>query len=821
MKLFRILILVCVFFSFLSCSKETTSNNDIPTYEETGVIDEGGGIVHITDEQNILNGTYVNIPEGALENSVEITISQIEDFTFIDTMAIVVDFAPSGTQFTDLVEIGIPCPEGINPETLQIYTYNEDKQYWETIPIYDYNPETNIAITKITHFSWYVVGEFGSFYNIELYKVDSNRLAMYIQSPILQDIGVNAATTIATGRFNMQEIFEYVSIHQFYAWHKIYITEDTWFFPEEYQFEWHYYGGDEPTGFSFKPTIVKMDDGEIYRHSNWVNNNDNLVQDFFRGEAYVFISDPLPTNEDLRLELVHYYSSSSDPAYSDDFIHRYTENYGFTIKDISLNDLSQLPTSIDYNQNGITNTFDPEQGNQPPNPPSNPNPSDNATSVSIDTDLSWDCTDPEGNDLTYDVYFGTSPNPPLENSGQSGNIFDLNDLSYDIENETTYYWKIKAHDNHDNSTSGDIWGFTTAGSGSQPPNPPSNPLPPHNATSVSINTDLSWECTDPNGDPLTFDVYFGTSSNPPLLEQDLTQSSYDLTELDPEETYYWKIMAHDDHSNFTIGDIWNFSTSESIPPTEMIFVQGGTYEMGDHYYEGDSDELPVHTVTLSDFYIGECEVTQSEYEAVMGNNPASLLGVGDNYPVYYVSWYDAVTFCNSKSQQEGLTPCYNLNDWSCNYSTNGYRLPTEAEWEYAARGGVNWTDDFRYSGCHEYIDFPNYAWYIINAGGQTNPVGTKLPNQLMIYDLSGNVWEWCNDWYSSDSINPPNYYQTCYTQGTVDNPTGPTNGSYRVIRSGGFDHLHPSCRSASRLYASSGYIGGSGYTCGFRIVRAL
>ncbi len=121
--------------------------------------------------------------------------------------------------------------------------------------------------------------------------------------------------------------------------------------------------------------------------------------------------------------------------------------------------------------------------------------------------------------------------------------------------------------------------------------------------------------------------------------------------------------------------------------SEIIFVQGGTFEMGDHYNEGYYDELPVHSVTLDDFFIGNYEVFQAEYEAVVGTNPSYF--IGDDLPVEQVSWYDAVTFCNLKSQQEGLTPCYNLDDWSCDFSANGYRLPTEAEWEYAARGGAN------------------------------------------------------------------------------------------------------------------------------------
>jgi len=241
-------------------------------------------------------------------------------------------------------------------------------------------------------------------------------------------------------------------------------------------------------------------------------------------------------------------------------------------------------------------------------------------------------------------------------------------------------------------------------------------------------------------------------------------------------------------------------------PAGMIFVLGGTFDMGDHYNEGNPDELPVHSVTLNHFFIGECEVTQAEYEVVVGSNPAHNYGVGDDYPVYYVSWYNAVTFCNLKSQQEGLTPCYNLTNWSCNFTADGYRLPTEAEWEYAARGGVNWTDDYRYSGCHEASDLPNYAWVSSNSNMQTQLVGTKLPNQLDIFDMTGNVWEWCNDWYGN----------SYYSSSPTNNPTGPSTGSSLVLRGGSWNGYDGIFRVANRYKSNPDYISTS---YGLRLVR--
>ena len=282
------------------------------------------------------------------------------------------------------------------------------------------------------------------------------------------------------------------------------------------------------------------------------------------------------------------------------------------------------------------------------------------------------------------------------------------------------------------------------------------------------------------------------------------------------ETYKYKVQAY--FSTYTS----NFTSAISYTPhpAGMIFVQGGTFEMGDHYGEGSSDELPAHDVTIDAFFIDEFEVTHTEFIEFLNDfgvssngsyNGTELIDMddsdcaidyndifyfgGSNYasstdcPVIEITWYGAVVFCNWKSQQEDLTPCYNLSDWICDFNANGYRLPTEAEWEYAARGGVNWTDDYRYSGCHNVSDLPNYAWISSNSNNQTHPVGTKLPNQLEIHDMSGNVWEWCNDWYDS----------SYYSSSPANNPTGPPTGTSLVLRGGSWHfNVVYYCRVADR-----------------------
>jgi len=196
----------------------------------------------------------------------------------------------------------------------------------------------------------------------------------------------------------------------------------------------------------------------------------------------------------------------------------------------------------------------------------------------------------------------------------------------------------------------------------------------------------------------------------------------------------------------------------------MVRVTGGTFQMGSNDSEADSDEQPVHSVTLSGYSIGETEVTQALWEAVMGNNPSKFKGA--DLPVERVSWDDCQDFIRELNRQTG----------------QNFRLPTEAEWEFAARGG-NRSTGAKYAGSDA---ISTVAWYADNSGRQTHPVKGKSPNELGLYDMSGNVWEWCQDWYGS------------YSSGSQTNPKGAASGSIRVYRGGCWYYYAWGCRVASR-----------------------
>jgi formylglycine-generating enzyme required for sulfatase activity len=235
----------------------------------------------------------------------------------------------------------------------------------------------------------------------------------------------------------------------------------------------------------------------------------------------------------------------------------------------------------------------------------------------------------------------------------------------------------------------------------------------------------------------------------------------------------------------------------------MVLIPAGEFLMGDD--RGEDDEKPAHRVRLSAFTMDVCEVTQQSYQSLMGKNPAKFQG--PDHPVERISWFSAIQYCNMRSLREGLNPCYNTDTLQCDFQADGYRLPTEAEWEYACRSG----GATRWSCGDDAAQLVKCAWMKDNANKTTHPVKEKSPNAWGLYDMHGNVAEWCNDFYSEDYS----------SQGESSDPRGPQSGEERVLRGGSWLSSEEACRSAARAGQAPGFADTCfGYEAyGFRCVR--
>lgn len=253
--------------------------------------------------------------------------------------------------------------------------------------------------------------------------------------------------------------------------------------------------------------------------------------------------------------------------------------------------------------------------------------------------------------------------------------------------------------------------------------------------------------------------------------------------------------------------------TETIRGIKMVTLPAGSFMMGHEYVNNPAnpnkfypDEQPVHKVNLTSFQIGATEITQEQYSAVMGQNP-SLFTKGDTYPVTNVPADSAVVFCNKLSALTGLQPCYDEKTKICDFTKNGFRLPTEAEWEYACRAGSS----TNYANGDKIADLDKMGWYLKNSDGKIHPSAQKQPNKWGIYDMHGNVWEICYDGF--DEVKD---YGT-YPSGEVKNPIGSEKFNMRITRGGGFFSEATECTSSVR---GKFWTGGGCRYLGFRVARS-
>lgn len=285
-----------------------------------------------------------------------------------------------------------------------------------------------------------------------------------------------------------------------------------------------------------------------------------------------------------------------------------------------------------------------------------------------------------------------------------------------------------------------------------------------------------------------------------------------------------------------------FRITASDPPPVLdgfALIPAGSFQMGDSFSEGGTAERPVHSVQVSAFFMGKYEVTKALWDEVRtwgAVNGYTDLPVGDgkavNHPVHSISWYAMVKWCNARSQKEGLTPCYTVSGVTyrtgssdavvCGWAASGYRLPSEAEWEKAARGGLSgqrfpWGATITHSQAN-YYSSSSYGYdtsptrdyhptYATGSTPYTSPVGSFGANGYGLHDMVGNVWEWCWDWYGG----------SYYASSPASDPRGPSSGPFRVGRGGSWDYDADSCRAASRSGGTPGYASDD---VGFRLARS-
>lgn len=452
--------------------------------------------------------------------------------------------------------------------------------------------------------------------------------------------------------------------------------------------------------------------------------------------------------------------------------------------------------------------------NTPSTPPVLLDPTDGSTDLLFtDINFRWKASEDEnGDDLTYTVYYKVEGAADWEKVDK----IKTTTLKKELKANTKYLWKVSVFDGYTVVESDDVFSFTTRVNSD-----PSHPVmisPKRDEANLGKLVKFEWLASvDPDGETPWYHLYITDRYLNPVFDIELHgTASYEMNTLEYNKEYKWYVIAHDNNggrSGKVYYPVWPFRLKDlaDLSTDDLIYVEGGDFDMGD--IDGDSDADDVRNVTISDFYIGKYEVTHKEFIEFLKSVPSGSVGDyikidnkdcaiatdlsfkgsryadSENDPVMLVTYEGATKYCEWKSTKDGCT----------------YRLPTEAEWEYAARGGRR-NKDREYAGSD---NAGEVAWTSENAGDKLHVVGTKNSNELLIHDMSGNVWEWCLDWYGSDYYSSP---------GSDYDPEGPANGVNRVIRGGSWlDN-----KEESVVYNRSNNnprVGG--VNLGFRIVRVI
>ncbi len=444
--------------------------------------------------------------------------------------------------------------------------------------------------------------------------------------------------------------------------------------------------------------------------------------------------------------------------------------------------------------------------NQSTSSPVQGSPANGATILQTSVALGWGTVNGA---LSYGVQVSTVSTFATTVYSQLG-LTPSTDTIGGLVNGTTYYWEVNGTTAGGTSAWSGVWSFTVVINQTSPPAAPTTSVPSNGAINQPTSIILSWG-SGSNATSYSIRVSTGAAFATTIVyQQGLTVPTIIINGLSDSATYYWQVTASNNVGSSSWSGVWSFSTTV-IPLPPMVILVAATFQMGSSDAVYDSGAQPAHLVTLSSsYYMDQTEVTQASFQQFMGFNPSGF-GPGPNLPVETVTWFDAVLYCNARSKAAGYdsvysytskttsgNSCTGLAGLAIDYTQHGFRLPTEAEWEYACRGGT--TTAYYWGNDSSLVTLSQYAWDTANSGGTTQTVGTKLPNAFGLYDMSGNVWEWCNDWYGD------------YGPAQQIDPTGPASGSHRVLRAGSWWDNAKFERSAFRfsdvpslLYSNYGF----------------
>jgi uncharacterized protein (TIGR02145 family) len=580
------LVLVAVLFLLTTCKKGQdvatpvdkpvvkNPSKDYMEYINQGKIGLGGGKIQVTDPKSPILNAFVDIPAGALksETTISITVANGRYKFENDSTKIFVELSPSGILFDSPIKIGIPYKSTEVADNFNVYFYDESNSLWKPLPTVSVDSQKKIVIAETNHFTTVTDAKSGVTWDLDIFKNGSKVYGKaWVISPLFK-FPTNLLSLQSSGISNIGGLINR-NPFEVRAYYKIYLKEkvDFWF-DKEIDSKVVVYGISSYINLDNYEVRAKSGDGSILLETNKKLIYEE-VEMYFSGRPLVvyFQNANLDNSKKYYLEAKLYFINSwggIDNSYG------FWGTQGYFVSSYDLaKSTNQMTVPPDQDGDGIVDSYDSQNGN-PPAIPTFVNPTDKATGIPVSTTLSWSCIDPDGDPLTYDVYFGTASDPTNKVSpDQTSKTYSPPTLSGGVE----YYWKIVAKDNKNNSTTGPVWKFSTIAPINQPPSQPSIPNPVDKATDVSTSPTLSWTCSDPENDPLTYDIYLDSNPNPTtIVSPNQTSKSYVPSVLKAGTDYYWKVVAKDNKNNLAAGTIWRFTTT-SYATGSISDVDGNKY----------------------------------------------------------------------------------------------------------------------------------------------------------------------------------------------------------------------------------------------------